>query len=162
MNTTNNAKSDSQRLIEESLSKFNTKQFKILYAIIIHCRAHNKHFISTQNFFNLWCELNALCADFDESFPSPYDDHLLLKSFCSTHPYYFIDILPIPLIAKLFSEQLNKNLDVLLNLIHIIYEEVSKTAHQYIIDKFNLEHTAEELALDLEKHIEQHLYKIEL
>lgn len=153
MKTTNNAKADLRRLIKESLTKFDTKQFKIFYAIIVHCRAHDKHFISTQNFFNLWCELNILCADFDESFPSPYNDHLLLKSFCSAHPYYFIDILPLDLIAKLFSEHLDLNLNILLNLIQTIYEQDSKAAHQYIIDEFDIEHTADKLVADLEAHI---------
>lgn len=156
MKPTNNTKPDLQILIKESLSRLNTKQFKVFYAIIVHCRAHNKHFTSTQNFFNLWCELNLLCSEFDESFPSPYDDHLLLKSFCKAHPYYFIDILPIELIAKLFSEYLDQHLDILLNLINLIYKEDSKTAHQYIIDKFNINHTADELFYDLENHIKLH------
>lgn len=156
MKATNNTKPNLQIIIKESLTKLNAKQFKILYAIIVHCRAHNKHFISTQNFFNLWCELNVLCAEFDVSFPSPYDDHLLLKSFCKAHPYYFIDILPIELIAKLFSEHLDLHLDILLNLINLIYEEDSQTVHQYIIDKFNIDHTAEELVCDLENHIKQY------
>ena len=153
MKTTNNTKSDLQRLIKEALSKLDTKQFKIFYAIIVHCRAHNKHFISTQNFFNLWCELNVLCSEIDESFPSPYDDHLLLKSFCSAHPYYFIDILPLELIAKLFSEYLDHHLDILLILIQFIYEKDYKVAHQYIINNFNINHTTNELISDLEEHI---------
>lgn len=154
MKVANNSKTDLQKLIKEALSKLDTKQFKTFYAIIVHCRAHNKHFISTQNFFNLWCELNVLCSEFDESFPSPYDDHLLLKSFCKAHPYYFIDILPIELIAKLFSKHIDQHLDILLNLINLISTEDAKSTHQYIIDKFNIsEHTADELACDLEKHI---------
>ena len=156
MKATNNTKTDLRKLIKESLSKFNAKQFKIFYAIIVHCRAHNKHFISAQNFFDLWCELNILCAEVDESFPCPYDDHLLIKSFCKAHPYYFIDILPIELIASVFSEHLDQQLDILLNIIHLIYEEDSKTVHQYIIDKFNINHTADELVCDLEKHIKKY------
>lgn len=153
MKATNDTKTDLQRLIKEYLSKLDAKQFKIFYTFIVHCRAHSKHFISTQNLFNLWCELNVLCAEVDESFPSPYDDHLLLKSFCHAHPYYFIDILPLKLIAKLFSEHLNQHLDILLNLIQVIYEKDFKSAHQYIIDKFNIDHTADKLVSDLEEHI---------
>lgn len=153
MKSTNNTKSNLQSLIKEYLSKLDSKQFKILYAIIVHCHAHHKHFISTQNFFNLWCELNVLCADFDESFPSPYDDHLLLKSFCHTHPYYFIDILPLDLIADLFSSHLDLQLNIVLNLIQLIYKQDHQAAHQYIIDRFNIDHTADELFSDLEEHI---------
>ena len=156
MNQTNRTKSDLQNLLKDPLVKLNSKQFKMLYAIIVHCRAHNKHFISTQNLFNLWCELNTLCAEFDESFPSPYDDHLLIKSFCSAHPYYFIDILPLDLIADLFSKYLDLHLETFLNLIQFIYEQDYKTVHQYIIDKFNIDHTAEELVCDLENHIKQY------
>ena len=156
MNQTNRTKSDLQNLLKDPLVKLNSKQFKMLYAIIVHCRAHNKHFISTQNLFNLWCELNTLCAEFDESFPSPYDDHLLIKSFCSAHPYYFIDILPLDLIADLFSKYLDLHLEMFLNLIQFIYEQDYKTAHQYIIDKFNIDHTADELFYDLENHIKQY------
>lgn len=156
MKVTNSKKSDLQILIKESLSKLNKEQFKTFYAIFVHCYAHNKSFISHQNLFNLWCELNVLCAEFDESFPSPYDDHLLLKSFCSTHPYYFIDILPIELIAKLFSEHLDQHLHTIINLIQIIYEQDSKAAHQYIIDKFKFDHTANELEFDLKEHIKQY------
>lgn len=156
MKATNNAKIDLQRLIKEALSKLDAKQFKMLYAIIIHCRAHNKHFISTQNLFNLWCELNMLCADFDESFPSPYDDYLLLKSFCCTHPYYFIDILPLELITNLFSKHFDQHLNILLKLIQTINEKDSRTAHQYIIDEFDIDHTADELVYDLENHIKHY------
>ena len=156
MKTINNTKSDLQKLIKESLLKLDIKQFKMLYAIIVHSRAHNKHFISTQNFFNLWCELNVLCAEFDESFPSPYDDHLLLKSFYRARPYYFIDILPLDLIADLFSKHLDLQLNVLLNLIQIIYDQDYRAAHQYIIDEFNIDHTADELVSDLEEHIKQY------
>ena len=46
------------------------------------------------SFLNLWCELNQLCHDIDESFPDPHDEHELVKDYCKAHPYYFIDILP--------------------------------------------------------------------
>lgn len=144
------------RLIEERLQMLDTNQLKILYAIIVHCFAHHKSFISTQNFFNLWCELNALCHEIDESFPEPYDDYELIKDFCHAHPYYFIDILPFSLITKLFSEHFDQHLEILSNLIQIIYEQDIKAANQYTIDVFKLEHTAEELATDLEEHIKHY------
>lgn len=156
MKVNNNTKTDLQKLIKEALSKLNKKQFKIFYTIIIHCHANNKLFISTQNLFNLWCELNVLCAEFDESFPDQYDDHLLIKSFCITHPYYFLDILPHKLITKLFSEHLDKHLKTLLKLIQIIHKDDLKSACHYIIDKFSIDHTADELLNDLEEHIIKH------
>ena len=142
-----------QPIIEERLQKLDTYQLKIFYAMVVHCRAHDKSFISTQNLFNLWCELNALCHELAESFPDPYDDHAVLKDFCQAHPYYFIDTLPVELIAKLFAEHVDQHLDTLSKLIQIIYEQDVKAALQYSIHKFGIDHTADELVADLEKHI---------
>ena len=141
--------------IKEHLQKLNTDQLKIFYAMIVHCRAHQKSFISTPNLFNLWCELNQLCHEFDNSFPNPYDDHKLLKDFCQTHPYYFIDILPHNLVAKLFSEYLDQRLETLSELTKIIHEQDIKAAHQYIITALDItDHTLEELVADLKEHLE--------
>ena len=144
-----------QHQIKEHLQELDTRQLKIFYAIIVHCRAHQKSFISTQNLFNLWCELNQLCHEFDNSFPNPYDDHKLLKDFCQAHPYYFIDILPRILIVKLFSKYFDQRLEILSELIKIIHEQDIKTAHQYIITALDItDHTLEELAADLKEHLE--------
>ena len=144
-----------QRLIKERLQKLNTNQLKIFYAMIVHCRAHQKSFISTQNLFNLWCELNALCHDLDPSFPNPRDDHKLLKDFCLAHPYYFIDILPHNLVAKLFSKYFDQRLETLSELIKIIHDQDIKAAHQYIITTLDItDHTLEELVADLKEHLE--------
>ena len=143
----------SLQAIYELLGKLTPKQFKIFYGILVHCRAHGKGFISKQNLFNLWCELNYHCYELDEGFPNPYDDYDLLKDFCHAHPYYFIDILPIDLIAKLFVEYCDERLDVLQNLVRILYSQGSRAAHQYILDEYGFEHTVEELETDLKEHI---------
>ena len=109
--------------IKERLQKLNTDQLKIFYAMIVHYRAHQKSFISTQNLFNLWCELNALCYELNPSFPCPYDDHKPLKDFCQAHLYYFIDILPHVLITRLFSKYFDQRLEMLSELIQIICEQ---------------------------------------
>ena len=141
--------------IKERLRKLDTDQLKIFYAMIVHCRAHQKSFISTPNLFNLWCELNQLCYEFDNSFPNPHDDHKLLKDFCLTHPYYFIDILPHNLVAKLFSKYLDQRLETLSELTKIIYEQDIQAAHQYIITALDItDHTLEELVADLKEHLE--------
>jgi hypothetical protein len=141
--------------IKEHLQKLNTDQLKIFYAMIVHCRAHQKSFISTHNLFNLWCELNALCHDFDPSFPGPHDDHKLLKDFCQAHPYYFIDILPHVLITRLFSKYFDQRLEILSELIQIIHEQDIQAAYQYIITALDItDHTLEELVADLKEHLE--------
>ncbi len=144
-----------QPIIKERLQTLDTHQLKIFYAIIVHCRAHQKSFISAPNLFNLWCELNTLCHDLDPSFPNPYNDHKLLKDFCQAHPYYFIDILPHNLIAKLFSEYFDQRLETLSQLIQIIHEQDIKAAHQYIITTLDItDHTVEELVADLKEHLQ--------
>jgi hypothetical protein len=52
----------------------------------------------------LWCELNFLCHEFDESFPDQYDNFYEVRSFCKAHPYHFIEALPIDLVSALFAE----------------------------------------------------------
>ena len=135
------------------LCQLNIKQFKIIYGIIVHCRAHDKHFFSTQNFFNMWCELNEYCHELDESFPDMHHDHNLIKDFCQQHPYYFIDILPLNLVSKLFAEHCDTNPDVLTKLVKILLNHDSRQAHRYIVGVSNLEHTADELVQELEEHI---------
>ena len=98
-------------LLKQNLFKLDNYKMKLFYGIFVHCWASQKAFISTQSFKNLWCELNYLCAEVDESFPTPYYDHELLKSFCHAHPYYFIDILPSELIINLFCEYLDDRID---------------------------------------------------
>ena len=102
-----------RRKLNDRLLKLDNRQFKLFYGMLVHYWVKYKFFISSQNFLNLWCELNKLCYEVDESFPDPYDDHELLKSFCQAHPYYFIDILDPVLITDLFCEYSDDRLDVL-------------------------------------------------
>ena len=69
-------------MLKENLLQLNKQQLKQFYGILVHAWASQKAFISNQNFRNLWCELNCLCAEVDEGFPAPYDDYDLLRSFC--------------------------------------------------------------------------------
>lgn len=138
------------------LCKLSAKQFKVFYGMFVHCRAHDKGFISEDNLFNLWCELNYLCHEVDNSFPDQYDNYNEIKSFCQQHPFYFIDILPLELIAKLFAEYCDERLQILENLVQILYIQGSIAAHQYVIEEFMLGHTADEMAADLEEHISNH------
>ena len=149
----NQCTTSSPRATREILSKLSPEQFKIFFGIIVHCRAHGKGFISKRSFFNLWCELNYYCHELDESFPDQYNDIEEMRSFCHRYPYYFIDRLPINLIANLFSEYCDERLDVLENLVQILYNQGSRAAHQYVLDEFKFDHNADELLSDLEEHI---------
>ena len=89
-------------MLEDSLLQLDKKQLKLFYGILVRYWIKYKFFTSKQNFYNLWCELNELCHDIDEGFPEPHDDLELLKSYCHSNPYYFIDILDSDIIIKLF------------------------------------------------------------
>lgn len=88
---------NSKLSLYEHLRKLSPSQFKIFYGAFVHYWVKYKYFISKQNLFNLRCELNQLCHEFDESFPDQYEDQKLIKSFFLTHPYHYADVLPINL-----------------------------------------------------------------
>ncbi len=78
-----------------------------IHDVVTNCLRDYDDFISNQNLFDFWCEANYLCHELDESFPDNYDDHEAMKSFWKQHPYYFIDRLPINLVAQLLSKHFN-------------------------------------------------------
>lgn len=141
------------RSLFKNLSKLDKTQFKIFYSILVHYYTNYKCFISTKNFYNLWCELNLLCHELDESFPEQYDDHNEIKSFCQTHPYYFIDKLPINQIVSLFSEYVEDHIDILTNTAKIIHETDLRTAYIYINRALHLNEPIDILVSETQNHI---------
>ena len=140
-------------LLKESLYQLDTYQMKLLYGILVHCWACRKAFISTQNFRNLWCELNYLCSIADEGFPDPYDDHELLKSFCHAHPYYFIDILSPEVIIDLFCEHLEDRLDVVATIAQKLHTEGLRAAYEYSNEALGLTDDIDESIAQAEEHV---------
>ena len=134
-------------LLKESLYQLDTYQMKLFYGILVHCWACRKAFISTQNFRNLWCELNYLCSMVDEGFPDPYD-YELLRSFCHAHPYYFIDRLSLEIIIDLFCEYVDDRLGILATIAQNLHTEGLRAAYEYA-------NTALELTEDIDESIEQ-------
>ena len=120
-----------RRSLCKYLSKLNPLQFKIFYSIFVHYWVSNKYFFNKQNLFNLWCELNRLCHELDESFPDEYDNKEEIASFCESHPYYFIDKLPINIIASLFADHIDDRIDILTNVAKILYETDIRAAYTY-------------------------------
>lgn len=143
----------SQRLLYEYLSKFSLLQFKQFYCLFVHYWTNYRCFISQQNLFNLWCELNQLCHESDESFPDQYDDYEVMKSFCMTYPYYFIDKLPVPLIADLFAQYTDDSKDVLLNTVKALYEKDLHAAYTYVNNALTLNESIETLVSETHRHI---------
>ena len=141
--------------LKESLYKLNSHKMKLFYGILVHCWACKKSFISTHNFKNLWCEFNYLCYMVDESFPDPYDDFELLKSFCKAHPYYFIDILSPEIIINLFCEHIDNNPGILATIAQKLDSEGLRSAYEYTNEVLKLTDNIDESVAQAEEHIKQ-------
>ena len=139
--------------LKEYLLKLNTRQFKLFYSMLIHYWVIKKAFISNQSFLNLWCELNLLCSQVDESFPDPYYDRQLIKSFCQAHPYYFIDILDLKLIVELFCEHCDDRLDVLATIANKLHMDGLKAAYEYSNKALSSSENTDELVRQTEEHM---------
>jgi hypothetical protein len=136
----------------EILSKLNKVQFKAFYGMLVHYWVTQKAFISKQNFFNLWCELNVLCHEIDEGFPD-ITDHELIKSYCHQHPYYFIDILDTGIVAKLFCEYLDDRIDILTTMVQRLDTEGIWAACECVNEALGLSEDIDELVTEIEEHI---------
>ena len=125
MTTESKLKSTHNLALLEYLCELTAEQFKAFYAALVHYWVNHRFFISKQNFYGLWCELNLLCHEMDESFPNQYDDREAVKEFCHYHPYYFIDRLPLELVAKLFAEHVDDRIDILTEFAKTLSEAVA-------------------------------------
>ena len=139
--------------LKESLYQLDTYQIKLFYGILVHCWACRKAFISTQNFRNLWCELNYLCSIVDERFPDPYDDYELLRSFCHAHPYYFIDKLSSEIIIDLFCEYVDDRLGILAAIAQKLDTEGLRAAYEYANTVLELTEDIDESIGQIEAHV---------
>ena len=138
----------------EYLSKLEKAQLKAFYGMLVHYWVIQKAFISKQNFFNLWCELNVLCHEINEGFPD-ITDHELIKSYCHQHPYYFIDILDTGIVIKLFCEYLDDRLDILAAMVQKLDTEGIRGACECANKALGLSENIDELVTEIEKHIRE-------
>ena len=137
------------------LRVLNKEKLKQLFAMIIHYWARYKFFISSQSFLNLWCKLNQLCHDIDESFPDPHDEHELVKDYCKAHPYYFIDILPPKMVISLFRKHFDDKLDILATMVQKLDTEGLRAACECVNVALGLDENVDELVAEIEKHIKE-------
>ena len=142
---------DDKRKLKEYMSKLDAQQFKLFYSIFVHYWVKRKTFISNQNFLNLWCELNLICSEVDESFPDPHDDYELMKSYCLAYPYYFIDILDLELVIKLFCEYCDDRLDILTQVINKLDTEGLWASYAYANEALGMSEDIDELVTETEK-----------
>ena len=140
-------------ILHDELLKLDKRQLKLFYSILVHYWVKNKSFISKQNFFNLWCELNELCCEVDESFPDPHDDHRLTTSFCQAHPFYFIDMLEPGLVIKLLCEHFNAQLDILITVAKKLHTGDLKAVFEYCNEAMGMDGNVDELVSRTEKHV---------
>ena len=139
--------------LKDNLMKLNQYQLKLFYAMLVHYWAEYRYFISKQSFKNLWCELNYLCSIVDECFPDPFDDYELLRSYCHSHPYYFIDILSPEIVAELFCEHLDDRLDTLALMANKLATESLWAAYESSNKALGLSENINELVAQTEEHI---------
>jgi hypothetical protein len=139
--------------LKNNLFRLDKEQLKMFYGILVHYWARYKFFISKKNLFNLWCELNYLCYEVDESFPEPYDDYELLKSFCQAHPYYFIDILPPELVVNLFCQHFDDRIDILATIAHKLGVGGLRAAYEYSNEALGLSENIDVLVSEGAEHI---------
>ena len=140
-------------ILKDELLKLDKRQLKLFYSVLVHYWLKNNSFISKQNFFNLWCELNELCSEVDEGFPEPHDDHQLLKSFCQAHPFYFIDILDPGLVIKLFCEHLDNKVDILAVVANKLHTGDLRAAYECCNEALGMAEDVEKLVLETEAYV---------
>jgi hypothetical protein len=153
MNIDSKTKENNPNLYEQ-LRRLTAEQFKMFYAAFVHYWVKGKFFITDQNFRNLWCELNLLCHELDESFPDPYDDYDAMRSFCHYHPYYFIDRIPLDRIAVLYAEYINDRVDILTNFVKLLSEADLRTAYTYTNDTLGLTESVDDLVSETQNHVQ--------
>ena len=141
--------------LKENLLKLDKKQLKLFYGMLVHAWASTRAFLDTRHFFNLWCELNYLCHEFDESFPDPYDDRELLRSFWHAHPYYFIDILAPVLVIRRFCKHFDERIDILATIANKLATEGLRASYEYAKEALGLSESVEELVASAEEHVKQ-------
>ena len=140
-------------ILRVELKKLDKRQMKLFYGIMVHYWVKDKSFISKQNFFNLWCELNELCCEVDESFPDPHDDHHLTTSFCQAHPFYFIDMLEPEIVKNLFCEYLDNKIDILTTVAKILHMGDLRAAYEYCNKAMGMNEDVDELVSGTEEYI---------
>ena len=140
-------------ILHDELLKLDKRQLKLFYNVLVHYWVKNKSFISKQNFFNLWCELNELCCEVDKSFPDPHDDHHLTTSFCQAHPFYFINMLDPGLVIKLFCDHLDNKIDILVTVVKKLHAEDLRAVYEYCNEAMGMDENIEELVSGTEKYV---------
>ena len=140
-------------ILKDELLELDKRQLKLFYSVLVHYWVKNKSFISKQNFFNLWCELNELCSEVDEGFPEPHNDYKLLKSYCQAHPFYFIDILDPRLVIKLFCEHLDNKVDILTTAVNKLRTGGIKAAYECCNEALAMNEDVDNLVLETEAYI---------
>jgi hypothetical protein len=153
MTDNNNAHANSKQILFNHIKELTPYQFKVFYCFLIHQWANNRYFISDQNLFNLWCELNFLCHEFDESFPDQYDDFEMIRSFSKARPYYFTDKLPADIIAALFAEHVDDRVDILANIARLLSSEGIRAAYAYAINTLGLNESLDTFVTEAQDHI---------
>ena len=80
----------------------------------------------------------------------------LLKSYCQSHPYYFIDILDPGLITDLFCEYLDDRLNILVAILDKLTTGDLRASYEYSNKMLGLNEDVEELVAESLEHLKNY------
>jgi hypothetical protein len=101
----------------------------------------------------MWCEFNQICSEVDDSFPSPYDDNELLKSFCQSHPFYFIDTLDPEIVKRLLCQHLDDRIDILSDIAQKLHTGDLRATYEYSNKALGLNESVGDLVNESEEFL---------
>ena len=70
------------------------------------------------------------------------------------HPYYYMDKLPIELMARLFAEHVDNRIDILAGIARAVFETDIHGVYTYANQVLGLHEQIDTLAAQAQKHIE--------
>ena len=136
---------ESTDVLYEYLGKFNERQLKEFYTVMVHYWLSKKWFISNTSFMRLWLKFNEMCWKTKKGFPDPRNPSKKLTKYCQAHPYYFIDILPPKTVAMMFVQHLDKKLSLLAKVVELIYNKGLRETFEYINKEFEFKEDIDSL-----------------
>ena len=76
-----------------------------------------------------------------------------MKSFFLAHPYYYMDKLPIELMARLFAEHVDDHIDILSGIAQTVFEADIYATYSYANKALGLNEHIDTLATKAQSHI---------
>jgi hypothetical protein len=78
-----------------------------------------------------------------------------MKDFCVKQPYYFVDILDLRLVKKLFWEYMDQDLDTIIDATIKLHREGLRAAYECINEAMGLSEDIDKLVSNTEEHMKE-------